>query len=125
MDALASGIPALRTDQGRFTAVVSIATAVMLVNSIPQALALTPESPTQLRTADLKLENEIAPSNFASRRRYGEAHVELDEVQERTVQLANANEELLKEMRRLAACAGGRADRAERACTRHARDLDE
>ena len=40
-----------------FTAVVSVATAVMLVKFIPQALALP--SPTQLRTANLKLENEI------------------------------------------------------------------
>jgi signal transduction histidine kinase len=40
-----------------FTAVVSATTAVMLVKLIPQALALP--SPTQLRTVNLKLENEI------------------------------------------------------------------
>jgi hypothetical protein len=40
-----------------FTAVVSIATAVMLVKLIPQALALP--SPTQLRTANLDLGREI------------------------------------------------------------------
>ena len=79
-----------------FTAVVSIATAVMLVKLIPQALALP--SPTQLRTANLNLENEIK-----HRRRVEEAlhhaHDELEaKVQERTAQLASANEELRKEI---------------------------
>jgi C4-dicarboxylate-specific signal transduction histidine kinase len=79
-----------------FTAVVSIATAVMLVKLIPQALALP--SPTQLRTANLNLEREIK-----ERRRVEEAlhhaHDELEaRVQERTAQLAAANAELRKEI---------------------------
>ena len=79
-----------------FTAVVSIATAVMLVKLIPEALALP--SPTQLRTANLNLEREIK-----ERRRVEEAlhhaHDELEErVRERTEQLARANAELRKEI---------------------------
>ena len=77
-------------------AVVSIATAVMLVKLIPQALALP--SPTQLRTANLDLEREIK-----ERRRVEEAlhhaHDELEaRVRDRTEQLARANAELRKEI---------------------------
>jgi C4-dicarboxylate-specific signal transduction histidine kinase len=79
-----------------FTAVVSIATAAMLVKRIPQALALP--SPTQLRTANLNLEREIN-----DRRRVEEAlhhaHDKLEErVRERTEQLGSANEELRKQI---------------------------
>jgi C4-dicarboxylate-specific signal transduction histidine kinase len=79
-----------------FTAVVSIATAVLLVKLIPEALALP--SPTQLRNANLNLENEIK-----HRRRVEEAlhqaHDELEaRVLERTAELAKANEELRKEI---------------------------
>jgi hypothetical protein len=71
-----------------FTAVVSIRTAVMLVKSISQALALP--SPTQLRTANLKLENEIT-ERLRIEAALQRAHDELDvRVRERTVQLANA-----------------------------------
>jgi C4-dicarboxylate-specific signal transduction histidine kinase len=79
-----------------FTAVVSIATAVMLVKSIPQALALP--SPKQLRTANLKLENEIT-ERLRIEAALQHAHDELEaRVRQRTVQLANANEELRKEI---------------------------
>jgi C4-dicarboxylate-specific signal transduction histidine kinase len=79
-----------------FTAVVSIATAVMLVKLIPQALALP--SPAQLRTANLDLGREIT-----ERRRVEEAlHHSYDElearVRERTEQLASANEELRRQI---------------------------
>jgi C4-dicarboxylate-specific signal transduction histidine kinase len=72
-----------------FTAVASVGTAVMLVQFVPQALALP--SPTQLRTANAQLENEIK-----ERRRVEQAlHHAYDElevrVQERTADLASAN----------------------------------
>jgi hypothetical protein len=79
-----------------FTAVVSVATAVMLAKLMPQALALP--SPTQLRTANLKLENEII-ERLRIEAALQRAHDELGaRVRERTVQLANANEELRKEI---------------------------
>lgn len=71
------------------TAIASVGTAVMLVQFVPQALALP--SPTQLRTANAQLENEIK-----ERRRVEQAlHHAYDElevrVQERTTDLANTN----------------------------------
>jgi C4-dicarboxylate-specific signal transduction histidine kinase len=78
------------------TAVVSIVTAVMLVKLVPKALALP--SPTQLRTANFQLENEIK-----ERRRIEQllhrAYDELEmRVQERTAELANANAALRNEI---------------------------
>jgi C4-dicarboxylate-specific signal transduction histidine kinase len=78
------------------TAVVSIVTAVMLVKLVPKALALP--SPTQLRTANFQLENEIK-----ERRRIEQllhrAYEELEmRVQERTAELANANAALRNEI---------------------------
>ena len=68
----------------------------MLVRSVPQALALP--SPTQLRTANLKLENEIT-ERLRIEAALQRAHDELEaRVRERTVQLANANEKLRKEI---------------------------
>jgi len=79
-----------------FTAVVSIATAVMLVKLIPQALALP--SPTQLRTANLNLEREIKERRLVEEALH-HAHDELEaRVRDRTEQLARANEELRKEI---------------------------
>ena len=79
-----------------FTAVVSIATAVMLVKLIPQALALP--SPMQLRTANLNLENEIKHRRRVEQALH-QAHDELEvKVQERTAQLASTNEELRKQI---------------------------
>ncbi len=78
------------------TAVVSIATAAMLVKLIPHALALP--SPTQLRTANLRLEGEIKERNRIERALH-RAHDELEaRVQERTAELASANEELRSEI---------------------------
>jgi C4-dicarboxylate-specific signal transduction histidine kinase len=77
------------------TAVASIATAAMLVKLVPQALALP--SPTQLRTANLKLEGEIKERSRIERALH-RAHDELEaRVQERTAELASANEELRTE----------------------------
>jgi C4-dicarboxylate-specific signal transduction histidine kinase len=78
------------------TAGVSIVTAVMLVKLVPKALALP--SPTQLRTANFQLENEIK-----ERRRIEQllhrAYDELEmRVQERTAELANANAALRNEI---------------------------
>jgi C4-dicarboxylate-specific signal transduction histidine kinase len=79
-----------------FTAVVSIATAVMLVKLIPQALALP--SPTQLRTANLDLEREIKERGRVEEALH-HAHDELEaRVRDRTEQLARANAELRKEI---------------------------
>jgi len=79
-----------------FTAVASVGTAVMLVQFVPQALALP--SPTQLRTANAQLENEIK-----ERRRVEQplhhAYDELEvRVQERTADLASANAALRNEI---------------------------
>jgi C4-dicarboxylate-specific signal transduction histidine kinase len=73
-----------------------MATALMLLKLIPKALALP--SPTQLRNANLRLENEIK-----ERRRVEQAlHLAQDQlearVQERTAELARANEELRREI---------------------------
>jgi C4-dicarboxylate-specific signal transduction histidine kinase len=79
-----------------FTALVSLATAVMLVKLIPQALALP--TPAQLRAANLKLEDEIT-ERLRIEAVLQRGHDDLDtRVRERTLQLANANEELRKEM---------------------------
>jgi C4-dicarboxylate-specific signal transduction histidine kinase len=76
--------------------VVSIATAVMLVKLIPQALALP--SPTQLRTANLDLEREIKERGRVEEALH-HAHDELEaRVRDRTEQLARANAELRKEI---------------------------
>jgi len=77
------------------TAAASVATAAMLVPLIPQALAFS--SPEQLRAANLQLEGEIR------RRRIVEdallkAHQDLEsKVQQRTAELARANDDLRSE----------------------------
>ena len=80
------------------TAVASVATAVLLVQLLPDALALP--SPAQLRAANEELEREIT-----HRRRVEHALVEAHEqleatVQQRTAELARAYEELKLEMHR-------------------------
>jgi C4-dicarboxylate-specific signal transduction histidine kinase len=78
------------------TAGASIVTAVALIQLLPYALALP--SPSQLREANEGLEREIA-----QRRRVERALLEAQEqlearVEQRTAELARANEELTSEM---------------------------
>jgi C4-dicarboxylate-specific signal transduction histidine kinase len=80
------------------TAAASVGTAVLLVQLLPDALALP--SPAQLRAANEDLQREIA-----HRRRVEhalvEAHDQLEaKVEQRTAELARANDELISEMHR-------------------------
>jgi C4-dicarboxylate-specific signal transduction histidine kinase len=94
------------------TAVASVATAVLLVELMPQALALP--SPSQLRTANEELEREIAYRRRAERALL-DTHEQLETlVQQRTAELARANEELKAEMQRRQVLEGERL-RAEQA----------
>src|ERR1700730_5992106 len=78
------------------TAVASVATAAMLVPLIPHALALS--SPEQLRAANLQLEGEIRQRRIVEEALL-KAHEELEsKVQQRTAELARANEDLLGEI---------------------------
>jgi C4-dicarboxylate-specific signal transduction histidine kinase len=80
------------------TAAASVATAVALVQLIPQALALP--SPEQLRRANVELEREIGERRRAEAA-LQQAHVELENrVQQRTAELARVNDELRAEMDR-------------------------
>jgi PAS domain S-box-containing protein len=77
------------------TALVSVATAILLMKLLPQALALP--SPTALRNANLGLEKEIAERKHAEEEiRRLNAELEL-RVAERTRQLEAANEALIQE----------------------------
>lgn len=79
-----------------FTAVVSLATAALMVPLIPQALALS--SPEQLRAANQKLESEIRQRRIVEEALL-KAHEELEsKVQQRTGELAQANEDLRGEI---------------------------
>jgi C4-dicarboxylate-specific signal transduction histidine kinase len=74
------------------TAAASVSTAVALVPLIPRALLLP--SPSQLRAANLKLEQEIAERRRAEAALQA-ARDELElRVQQRTAELARANEQL-------------------------------
>lgn len=79
-----------------FTAAASLATLVLLIPLIPQALALP--SPAQMRDANEKLEQEIGERRRAERA-LQEAHAELElRVRQRTAELAKANDELREEI---------------------------
>ena len=74
----------------------SLATLVLLIPLIPQALALP--SPAQMRDANEKLEQEIGERRRAERA-LQEAHAELElRVRQRTAELAKANDELREEI---------------------------
>jgi C4-dicarboxylate-specific signal transduction histidine kinase len=78
------------------TALASLATAALLVTLIPDALALP--SPEQLRTANLKLEQEIG-ERHQMETALQRAQVELEsKVVRRTAELASANLELRDEI---------------------------
>ncbi|HEY4869230.1 MAG TPA: ATP-binding protein [Candidatus Dormibacteraeota bacterium] len=78
------------------TAGVSVVTAGLLVQLLPQAIALP--SPAQLKAANDELEREIGYRRQAERALL-DAHTELEmRVQQRTAELARANDELRAEI---------------------------
>jgi len=78
------------------TAVASIVTAIALWRLLPAAIALP--SPTQLRTANVRLEEEVQERKQAESRLL-EIQSKLEErVQERTLELTRANEILGREI---------------------------
>lgn len=78
------------------TAIASVGTAAMLVPLIPQALALP--SPSQLRAANTKLEEEIRERRQAEAALEEVKHELESRVQERTAELAESIEALLEEI---------------------------
>jgi C4-dicarboxylate-specific signal transduction histidine kinase len=111
LDAVAWHLPARGVIKA-VTAVASVATPILLIRLLPQALALP--SPAQLRQANVELETEISYRRRAERTLL-DAHGELEaRVQQRTVELADANEELRTEI--------GRRERSdqERVSAQHA-----
>jgi PAS domain S-box-containing protein len=78
------------------TAITSVGTAAMLVPLIPRALALP--SPSQLRAANTKLEEEIRERRQAEAALEEVKHELESRVQERTAELAESIEALLEEI---------------------------